>query len=310
MKICSLVPSATEILYALGLEDEVVAVTDECDYPPAVKSKPKITTSVIDQSESSATIDRLVSQQLDSVGSLYELDLALLERLKPDIIITQKLCSVCAVSYDHVAEAVKDLSPSVQVLNLEPNSVEDILQNILQVGEVTNRSYRAKRVVAGLRDRIRSIENKTKSLADRPTIFCMEWIDPPYCAGHWIPELVELAGGIDRLGRTGLPSFRIDWKKVVEFSPQVIAIMCCGFSVERTLEEIPRLTLYEGWDQLPAVQREQVYVIDGSAYFSRPGPRIVDSLEILASILHPDLFGKSLSPSVVVKLNTNQYIYT
>ncbi len=310
MKICSLLPSATEILYALGLADEVVAVTHECDYPAGAKVKPRITRSAINQGESSATIDRLVGQQLDNTGSLYELDLEALDRLKPDLILTQRLCSVCAVSYDYVAEAARKLSRPPQVVNLEPNSIDDILENIILVGRLTHREVQASEVVKDLENRIEGVEERTRRLGYRPRVFCMEWVDPPYCGGHWIPELVDLAGGYDGLGRKGLPSVRIEWGRVVVYSPEVIVVMCCGFDLHRTLEETPRLVEYEGWSQLPAVRRGAVYAVDGSAYFSRPGPRIVDSLEILASILHPELFPSSSRSNTVVKVNTNQYIST
>ena len=289
MKIVSLLPSATEIVYALDLEDQLVAVTHECDYPPAARQKPQITKSTIDQFNPSATIDRLVSQQLDDTGGLYEIDMELLEELSPDLILTQRLCSVCAVSFDSVTEAVKRLPFRPQVLNLEPNSLDDIFGHIVTIGKLNQRYQKAVELVQDLRRRIGSVAQDCAAAEYRPRVFCMEWMDPPFCGGHWIPELVEIAGGIDRLGRKGKPSVRIEWEKIFAFNPEVIVIMCCGFSLKRTLQEANGLWKVPGWECLSAVQRGKVFAVDGSAYFSRPGPRIVDSAEILARLLHPDL---------------------
>lgn len=289
MKIVSLLPSATEIVYALGIEDQLVAVTHECDFPPAARGKLQITRSTIDQSSSSATIDRLVSQQLENTGGLYEINMELLERLKPDLILTQRLCNVCAVAYEVVTEAVRQLSIRAEVANLEPNSLDDIFENIVTVGRLTGRYERALEVVEGLRRRIARIRLECSSVHRRRRVFSMEWMNPPFGGGHWIPELVEIAGGVDRLAREGQPSARVEWEKILAWNPEVIVIMCCGFSVERTLREVGGLWNAPGWRCLSAVQGGNVVIVDGSAYFSRPGPRIADSAELLAAILHPDI---------------------
>ncbi len=306
MNIVSLLPSATEIVYALGLEDQLVAVTHECDFPQAARKKPQITKSSINQSDQSATIDRLVSQKLDDTGSLYEIDMELLERLKPDLILTQQLCSVCAVSYDSVTEAVKRLSVPPMVLNLEPNSLEDIFENVIAVGKLAGRHERALELVQDLRKQIGTIEEHCGAAEYRPRVFCMEWMDPPFCGGHWIPELVQIAGGVDRLGRKGKPSVRVEWEEIFAYNPEAIVIMCCGFSLERTLREANDLWNVPGWQCLSAVQRRKVFAVDGSAYFSRPGPRIVRSAEILAAILHPDLISFEVPADSIASIPSQQ----
>jgi iron complex transport system substrate-binding protein len=268
----------------------LVAVTHECDYPPQAAGIPQVTRTNIPPGIPSGQIDAAVSSTLETTGSLYELDLPELEKLRPDIILTQRLCDVCAVSYDRVQEAVKTLPSHPQVLNLEPHSLTDILDNILTVGSAVGCQASARRVRADLEHRIDQVRRKTANLASRPRTFCMEWVDPPFCGGHWMKELVEIAGGRDDLASHQRPSQRIDWNQVITFSPEVIVLTCCGFSLQRCKAEGEILAKSEGFGRLPAFQAKRVFATDGSAYFSRPGPRIVDSLEILAHLIHPDLF--------------------
>lgn len=290
MRICSLLPSATEIIFALGAEDLLVAVSHECDYPAGTAQIPKVTRSNIPLGFSSAEIDAAVSSSLQVAGSLYELDLPLLEQLQPDVVITQKLCSVCAVSYDSVQEAVADLKSRPQLLNLEPNSLDDILAGMRTVGGLIGRPSAAEAVVSSLERRIEAVGNKTRSIAHRARVFCMEWVNPPFCGGHWMKELVDLAGGRDDLANHQRPSYRIEWSRVLEFSPEVIVLTCCGFDLRRCMEEADVLATFEKIHTLPAARAGRIYATNGSAYFSRSGPRIVDSLEILAHLVHPEFF--------------------
>jgi len=290
MRIVSLLPSATEIVFALGLGDSLVGVTHECDYPPEALRLTRVTRSHIPPGISSAGIDSAVSSTLNSAGTLYELDLAALNDLRPDLILTQRLCDVCAVSFDRVQEAVASLPGHPNVLNLEPHSLAEILGNILTVGRAAGTESGADQVVRNLQDRIEAVRQKAASASGRPRVVCLDWVDPPYCGGHWMPELVEIAGGRDDLAARHRPSHRIDWKQVIDFAPEVLVLTCCGFSLERVLEEGATLAKYPAFNDLPAVRAGRIFATDGSAYFSRPGPRIVDSLEILAHLIHPEAF--------------------
>lgn len=290
MRICSLLPSATEIIFALGAEDVLVGVSHECDYPSATARIPKVTRSNIPSGLSSKQIDSAVSSNLETAGSLYELNLPLLEELQPDLVITQRLCDVCAVSFDRVQEAVAVLKSQPQVLNLEPHSLDDVLSNIRVVGNAIDRGSTAADLVASLQLRINAIRYKTRGLAYKPGVFCMEWVNPPYCGGHWMKELVEIAGGRDDLSNHRRPSYRIDWNQVLEFAPEVIVLTCCGSDLHRCMQEAEILATFKGVLGLPAAKAGRIFATDGSAYFSRPGPRIVDSLEILAHLIHPEVF--------------------
>lgn len=290
MRVCSLLPSATEIVFALGKGHSLVGVTHECDYPPEASCVPKVTRSNIPPGISSREIDSAVSSTLGTQGTLYELDLPLLETLRPDLILTQRLCDVCAVSFDRVEEAAKDLSSRPAVLNLEPHSLEDILSNIRTVGKALGCEASSETVVAGLRRRIDAVHEKTRNVPSRPRVFCMEWVDPPYCGGHWMKELVEIAGGRDDLSNLHRPSYRIEWSKVLDYSPEIVVLTCCGFNLERCEKEGEILSKFDRLHELPAAKAGRIYATDGSSYFSRPGPRIVESLEILAHLIHPELF--------------------
>ena len=290
MRVVSLLPAATEIVGALGLLDDLVGVSHECDYPPEVSARPRVTHCPIHQlGLPSAEVDRWVREALASHGTLYTLDEALLRRLRPDVIVTQRLCDVCAVAYGSVARFAATLPGPPQVVNLEPSSLADILANVRHVARVLGVPGRGDEVVQALEERVEAVRVRAATAARRPRCFLMEWIDPPYCCGHWGPELVELAGGVEPLGRKGQDSTPIPWEAVAAAQPEVIVLACCGYPAERALRDVPLLPRYPGWNTLPAVRQGQVYAVNGSAYFSRPGPRIVDSLEILAEILHPEL---------------------
>ncbi|MBI3878219.1 MAG: cobalamin-binding protein [Verrucomicrobia bacterium] len=288
MKIVSLLPSATEIVYLLGLGDDLMADSHECDFPPEAARKPRITRSLIHNGMDSHEIDRLVSEQLHTKGTLYELDLDLWQRAAPDLILTQKLCDVCAISYDNVARAVTLLNPQPQVLTLEPQLIEDVFANILAIGAATQTSDKAREVVCEMEARVHSVRSRAPKTNTK--VLCLEWLDPPFCAGHWLPQIVTYSGGYDGLGKLAEDSVRIEWQTIEQYDPEVIVVMCCGFGIPRTLEDIAKLADNEVWKNLCAVKSNRVFITDGNHYFSRPGPRLVDSLEIMAGILHPNIF--------------------
>jgi iron complex transport system substrate-binding protein len=288
MRIVSLLPSATEILFALGLGDDVVGVTHECDYPPEARLKPMLTRSRLAPDLSSGAIDAAVSAEIESPAhSLYTIDRVLLAQLAPDLIVTQALCEVCAVAYDEVLDAVRGLPHQPTVLNLEPTSLDEVLAAIEQVGAATKRDTEAEALVGSLRARIDDVQRRASVASARPVVGFLEWIDPLFCGGHWNPELVEIAGGRDPLGRRGQDAVRIEWETFRTAQPEVIVIACCGFSEERARQDLPILEAQPGYADLPAAQTGRVHVVDGAAYFSRPGPRLVDSLEILVGFVHP-----------------------
>jgi len=288
VRIVSLLPSATEIVCALGLGDQLVGVTHECDFPAPVRALPKVTRTLIPTDASSAAIDTLVRDRLGARSALYALDEAMLERLHPDLIVTQALCDVCAVAEDEVRAAACRLPGGPRVLNLEPETLDQVLACIADVARAAGVAHRAAEVVGSLRARVQAVVERTGGAARRPRVALLEWLDPPFSTGHWNPELIRLAGGEDGLGREGAKSVTLRWEDVVAYRPEVIVIACCGFTAERTMQETGVLARVEGWAGLPAVRDGRVWVADGAAYFSRPGPRLVDSLELLAHLIQPD----------------------
>jgi iron complex transport system substrate-binding protein len=297
MRICSLLPSATEIAFALGLGEQVVAVSHECDYPPAASSRPVLTKSAIHKKiHRSLEVDREVELR---GGDIYEIDEKLLEQLKPDLILTQELCHVCAVSYTKVKEAARVLDADTKIVSLEPTNLEEIVDNILLVGRVTGAQAEAEKLALQMMQRINRVKGKTRVVERRPRVFFMEWLQPPWAGGHWIPEMVDYAGGVDGLGRSGKPSHRIEWDEVVEYQPEIIILSPCGFDANQVMEEAHVLTSYHGWEKIPAFQSSRIYAVNASAYFSRSGPRVVDGLEILAHIIHPQLFPENPHPEAV-----------
>lgn len=289
MRIVSLLPSATEMICTLGLDDRLVGVTHECDFPPFVAGLPKVTHTLIPTDAPSAEIDRLVRERLRTNRALYTLDLPTLEGLRPDLIVTQALCDVCAVAEEEVRAAACALPGSPRVINLEPQTLSEVFAALRQVAEAAGVDHKADEVVAQLTARVEAVVARTAGRRHRPRVALLEWLDPPFSCGHWSPELVRLAGGVEGLGREGRPSRTLRWDEVLAWHPEVVFIACCGFSVERTLYDLPALQFIPGWKDVPAVRSGRVYVTNGSHYFSRPGPRLVDSLEILAHTLHPDV---------------------
>ncbi len=289
MRIVSLLPSATEIVCLLGLADDLVGVTHECDYPSRVLALPKVTRTLIPADAPSAEIDLLVRERLKTQNALYSLDLPMLDALRPDLIVTQTLCDVCAVAEEEVRAAACALPGRPRIVNLEPTTLGGVFENIRQVAVAVGVEGRCDEATSRLRERIEAVAARTEKATNCPRVTLLEWIDPPFCCGHWSPELIRLAGGVEGLGLEGRPSRTLEWREVLDWRPEVLFIACCGFTVARTLQDAPILRSYSGWDDLPCVRDGRVYVVDGSAYFSRPGPRLVDSLEILAHALHPDV---------------------
>lgn len=292
IKIVSLLPSATEIVCALGLENDLVAITHECDFPPRISNRPAITASRIShESMTSLEIDHAVRSQLDGHGSIYDLDSGLLEDLKPDLIITQELCDVCAVSYKQVQNAARMYVADANVVSLEPNTIEDIFQNILTVGELAEARERAAEVVNKLRGRLNLLREKTAAVEARPGAFMLEWLEPPFAPGHWVPEQVEAAGGTSLLGGAGERSVTTTYGAILESNPEIIVLIPCGYYIKDTVRQLESTSFPAAWKEIAAVKNGDVWALDATSYFSRPGPRVVDGAEILARIFHPDIFG-------------------
>jgi iron complex transport system substrate-binding protein len=288
MRIVSLLPSATEILYAVGAGDQIVGVTHECDFPAAARAKPRLTRSALPAGGRAGDIDRHVRASLHAGSSIYALDAALLERLRPDLILTQELCPVCAVSYDAVCAATRSLSGDPRLVSLEPSSLADVYATIASVGELTRRANEAATVVEKLRARERRLRALTSDL-ERPTALVLEWTDPPMSGGHWTPALVELAGGTPVLAHPGADSQRLEWSAIAAADPDVIIVAPCGFGLSAAVDAARDLGGAAMWKELRAVRSGRVAIVDGNAYVNRPGPRLLDTAEIFAATIHPAL---------------------
>lgn len=290
LRIVSFLPSATEMVCALGLRDQLVGITHECDYPREVEGKPVVVRNFLPiENMNQAEIDAAVSQRMRDGLSLYQVDEKLLKELAPDIILTQDLCQVCAPSGNEVAEALKLLPKKPQILWLTPKSLAEIFENLRELGEATDRVGEAEALIAEGRTRLEEIASITRTLSQRPRVFCIEWLDPIYCSGHWMPEMVTIAGGVDSLARKG-DSVRISWDDVLQWQPEVLVITPCGFKLDKVIELTPKLFGNPGWSELPAVRNNRVYAVDANSYFARPGPRVVEGTELLSHLIHPDLF--------------------
>ena len=290
-RIVSLLPAATEIAAALGLMEQIVGVSHECDFPSAANGRPRVTHCPIHHAAlASSEVDAWVRGTLREGGTIYTIDEPLLRKLRPDLILTQKLCDVCAVGYGTVARLATSLPGPPTVVSLEPSSLADILENIRQVAEVCGVPERADTIVTQLSSRVNTVRRRTTQIRNRPRCFLMEWVDPPFCGGHWGLELVEIAGGFDPLGRKHQKSVQIEWKQVLKARPEVIVLALCGYDALRGERDLELLRTYPGFDTLPAARENRIHLLDANAFFARPGPRIVDSLELLAGILHPEIF--------------------
>ncbi len=298
MKIVSLLPSATEILFAVGAGPDVVGVTHECDFPPQARDLPRLTSSALPTVRRAADIDRHVRHYLHAGSSLYHLDADLLERLQPDLIVTQELCEVCAVSYSIVDRAARRLGTDARIVSLEPSSLEDVYANIRTLGDLTGHAELARALVASLRDRVAKVHrdpsipqggaapnDPERSREAQARVLVLEWTDPPMSPGHWTPGLVEAAGGIPVLGNPGANSQVLAWKAIASADPDEIIVAPCGFDLDRTREAVDELASNSQWNALRAVREGRVHIVDGNQYVNRPGPRLVDTIEIFASLL-------------------------
>jgi iron complex transport system substrate-binding protein len=288
VRIVSLLPSATEICFALGLGPSLVGVTHECDFPPQTEYKTVLTKSELDHDGAApAEIDRHVKAALHEGSSLYRLDQQGLQRARPDLILTQELCEVCAVAYPQVLEAAKMLPGRPSVMSLEPHNLSDVMRSIVDVGQATGTPERAAELVRGLWARVDAVRGAVAG-RPRPRVVCIEWIDPLMVAGHWVPDQVDIAGGTDALGTSGEKSRNVSFEEIEAAQPEVVFCMPCGFRLEGSEAQGALLAAHKGWAALPAAKAGMVYAVDGSWYFNRPGPRVVDGIEILARLLHPD----------------------
>ena len=290
MRICSLLPSATEILYALGLGASVVGVTHECDFPPEAATKPALIRPRVDPHAAAGEIDRQVSELVRRAESIYAVDAELLRSLEPDLIVTQDLCHVCAASPDDLATALTRLPKNPRVLTLRPDSLRDVWNDIRKAGDATRRRREAQALAITLEQKVAAIEAKAAHATTRPRVLCLEWLDPFYVGGHWVPEMVAKAGGEDVLGRAGEPSFRVTGEQIEASGAEFIVVMPCGFNVKRTVTEYGAVKFPDGYMNLPAVRERRVFAVDANSYFSRPGPRLAEGVALLAHLFHPNLF--------------------
>ena len=290
-RVVSLLPSSTEIIHALGCGDRIVGRSHECDYPAGIAELPPCTAPKFDPNGTSKEIDERVKAVLEEAVSVYRVDTALLDELAPDLVVTQSQCELCAVSLSDVQAAVRQLVRSKpDVLSLEPNELKDVWRDIASVAEALGVRERGDVLLDELRARLAAIAGRVGEIGHRPRVACIEWYEPLMAAGNWVPELVEIAGGVDVLGIRGEHSAWLEWAALEKSEPETIVLMPCGFDMPRSRRELPALTGRAEWARLEAVQRGRVFVTDGNQFFNRPGPRLVESAEILAEILHPEVF--------------------
>ena len=304
MRICSLLPSTTEIVCALGMETSLVGKTHECDYPPEIGHVEVVTKSLIDHTESSSSeIDRHISEAMHSGSGIYSIDDSALAKINPDLILTQELCEVCAVSYSQVEASVRKLESDIDVISLEPTTLEGIHETVVEIGNAVGAHNEANELSQSLRKRIERIREMTSSSSFNPKILSLEWLDPPFCGGHWVPEMIEYAGGVEAISLRESPSREIKWEEAIDASPDLVILMVCGFDLEKTVAEFHNLSKDKSWgSDFWETFKGETYIVDGSSYFSRPGPRIVDGLEILAEIIQPEIFPRARPSSAWVKI--------
>lgn len=285
-RIISLLPGATEWVCALGLEQALVAVSDQCDYPEAVRGLPRVTRARIDSSRSSREIDAVVRSHSEQKQPLYELDSQAVLRLKPDLILTQSLCNVCAVSQRDVLRSVASLDVPCRVLDLRAETFDEVLDEAAEIAQAAGESEVSRGAIASLQGRVDRVRAEASGASQpRPRVTLLEWVDPMFCAGHWTPQLIEWAGGDDPIGRSGQPSRVISMDELTSADPDILLVACCGLDAARTQNELANLAATTGWSDLQAVRSGQVHIFDGSAYFNRPGPRLVDALERVAGVV-------------------------
>jgi iron complex transport system substrate-binding protein len=303
MKIVSLLPSATEIVCALGLGDDLVGVSHECDFPPEVVGRPILTKPKIDPTGDSSGIDAAVRRLVQDGLSVYRIRTDVLEQLQPDLIVTQEQCEVCAVSYSDVVAATRQLlHQPATIVSLKPTRLPDIFDDIQRVADAAGCGDAGTELTRRLQARLAALRTRAAAVHSRPRVACIEWIEPLMVAGNWIPELVEMGGGRYELVPIGGHSPTISWDDLVAYGPDVVIIMPCGFKLPQTQRELPRLTARPEWQQLPAVRNRRVYVVDGNAYLNRPGPRIVESAELLAGLIQPGFFAAKIPPDSYLRI--------
>ena len=295
-RIVSFLPSATEVLYQIGAGDQIFGVTHECKFPESAKRKPKVINSSFDPAKmNSKEIDNKIVELMQSGRDIYVIDDRILKEAKPDLIVAQGVCEVCSPFTKEIKRAISILDYKPDVLILDPHDLDDILISIMDVAERVGRIKEGRKLVVSLQNRIDSIRIRPKE--NKPKVLCIEWIDPFFTAGHWIPQMVEIAGGINGLGYYGKPSYRIDMDEIIKFDPDKIILMPCGFDIDRTLIEFEQAKISNKWKSLQAVQNNEIFAVDAGAYFSKPSPRTITGLEILAKIIHPDKFLDIIVPT-------------
>ncbi|MCS6318080.1 MAG: cobalamin-binding protein [Nitrospira sp.] len=299
MRICSLVPGATEVVAALGCQDNLIGISHECDFPPNLDQVPVMVRPRIEGHHlSSAEIDRQVGALVAADGGLYELDEPRLLAARPDLLIAQALCDVCAITPSQLERVVHTLSPSPRMLTLSPSRLDDVLRDIERIGAAIGREEAGAQLAAALRRRLDIVRANVRTHATPPRVACLEWLSPLYTAGHWVPDMGAAAGGLDVLAQAGTTSRKLDWDTLVAAAPDILVLMPCGFTIPRTKAELALVTDHPQWNALPAVQKGAVYLVDALSYFSRPGPRLIDGVEQLATILHPACSEHRLPASV------------
>lgn len=305
MRIVSLLPSATELAFSIGLGDDVVGVSHECDYPPEARTRPTVVHCAISLDDlTPGEIDSAVSTQLRTGGSVYTIDTELLRALEPDLILAQDLCEVCAPSGNETERAVASLDRVPKVLTLAPRTLREILENIRQLGEATGQLEIAQTLIEAQLERLDRLARELHG-APRRRVFFVEWIDPIFCGGHWVAEMIDRAGGHDALARRGGDSVRVSWDQVGMWAPEVLIVAPCGAHLESATVQAHQLLEQTRWSEIPAVQSGDVYAVDASSYFARPGPRVFDGIEVLASILHPDRVPERI-PAAMMKISTGR----
>jgi iron complex transport system substrate-binding protein len=303
VRICSLVPGATEILFALGLGEQVVGVTHECDWPPEAAARAKVTASFVESGElTSAEIDRAVAEAASGRKPLYAIDEAVWAQIDADVVVAQELCDVCAVSTDSLEDIVSARSLDVEVIDFSPSTLDHVLASIVGLGVRLDVEAAADELTSGMRARFERVRGALAEVESSPRVFVSEWLDPPYAAGHWVPDMVALAAGTEVAGMSGEPSYRMRWTDVAALEPDVVVLAPCGFDLDRTLSELVTLDLSASLLGTPARQESRVFAVDANGYFSRPGPRLIDGVELLAYLLHPEAYSDPGVPWSRVRL--------
>jgi iron complex transport system substrate-binding protein len=290
-RLVSFLPAATEMVFALGAGDNLAGVSHECDFPPDAKAKPIVVKPALPlETMTLSEIDAAVAQRIGSGQSLYEVDERLLQKIAPTHILTQELCQVCAPSGNEITRALAALQVKPQILRFSPHMLEDIFGNVRELGAAIGLAARAETWIAAAQARLKKVAETAKAAPRCPRVFCLEWVEPYYCCGHWVPEMVEMAGGEDALGRKGRDSVRISWADIERWSPEIVIVSPCGFDTEKAVHQAKQLLRQPGWSDLPAARNDRIYAVNANAYFARPGPRVVDGVELLAHLFNPELF--------------------